>query len=220
MFPLKFFLDSADLEEIRQAVELGVIAGVTTNPSLVAQAGGDFAALLPEIAGLVDGPVSAEVIGTTAAAMVEEALALAAVAPNVVIKIPMTAAGLTAVRTLAGRGIKTNVTLIFSVGQALLAARAGGTYVSPFIGRLDDIGHDGMEVVRDLAGIFVQHGIATEIIAASIRHPRHVIEAAKAGAHIATVPYKVIEQMIRHPLTAQGIERFLSDWQRAGGKNI
>lgn len=217
---MKFFLDSANLEEIRKANELGVIAGVTTNPSLAAQEGGDFAALLPKIAEMVDGPVSAEVIGTTAAAMVSEATALAAAAPNVVIKIPLTAEGLKAVKILAGRGIKTNVTLIFSVSQALLAARAGCAYVSPFIGRLDDISHDGMEVVRDIAGIFSRHGIGAEIIAASIRHPRHVVEAAKAGAHIATVPYKVIEQMIRHPLTEQGLEKFLSDWQRAGGKNI
>ncbi|MGI5838835.1 MAG: fructose-6-phosphate aldolase [bacterium] len=217
---MEFFLDSANLEEIRQATEIGVIAGVTTNPSLVAREDGAFADLLPRIAGVVDGPVSAEVIGTTTETMITEAVRLAAVAPNVVIKIPLTLEGLKAVKILAGRGIKTNVTLIFSVTQALLAARAGGTYVSPFIGRLDDIGHDGMEVVRDTAAIFARHGIAAEIIAASIRHPRHVVEAAKAGAHIATVPFKLIEQMIRHPLTELGLEKFLRDWERSGGKNI
>lgn len=209
---MKFFIDTANVEEIRRANDLGVISGVTTNPSLVAKEGRDFTQVLREIVGIVNGPISAEVISLDAQGMVEEGEKLASIHPNIVIKVPMTAEGLKATKMFAQRGIKTNVTLIFSANQALLAARAGATFVSPFIGRLDDISQDGMHLVREIAQIFRIHGIGTEIIAASIRHPLHVTQAALAGAHIATCPYAVIEKMIKHPLTDQGIERFLADW--------
>jgi len=210
---MKFFLDTANLGEIRRAVRLGVIAGITTNPTLIAKEGLAFHPTVQEICALCPGPVSAEAISLDVPGMLREAHELVALAPNVVVKIPMTANGLEAVAALSQAGIKTNVTLIFSANQALLAARAGATYVSPFVGRLDDISALGMDVVRDIAHIFSLHGLDTEIIAASLRHPQHVHEAAIAGAHIATVPYKVIEQMINHPLTTQGIERFLADWR-------
>lgn len=213
---MNFFLDSASLEEIRTANSWGVIAGVTTNPSLVAKEGGDFKKLLREIVKLVDGPVSAEVLSMDVDGMLREAAELASIATNVVIKVPMTLTGLQVVKQLAKQGIKTNVTLIFSANQALLAARAGGTFVSPFVGRLDDISHDGIQVVRDCAEIFGFHNIDTKIIAASIRHPLHVTESAKAGADYATVPFKVLEQIAKHPLTDIGVERFLSDWKKAG----
>ncbi len=190
-----------------------MICGVTTNPSLIAKEGRDFKEVVTEITGIVDGPISAEVISLESEKMVAEALELAKIHKNIVIKIPMCDEGLKAVKQLAAKGIKTNVTLIFSAVQALLAARAGATFVSPFLGRLDDLGQDGMELIADIAQIFDLHGIDTEIIAASIRHPVHVLEAAKAGAHIATVPYKIIVQMISHPLTTAGIERFLKDWE-------
>lgn len=209
---MKLFIDTANTEEIRKANDLGVICGVTTNPSLIAKEGLVFEEVIKEITSIVDGPISAEVIGLKADKMVEEAIELAKIHPNIVIKLPMTTDGLKATKILSSKGIKTNVTLIFSAGQALLAARAGATYVSPFIGRLDDIGRDGMELVADIAEIFDMHGIATEIIAASVRSPLHVIDAAKVGAHIATVPYNVILQMTKHPLTDNGIERFLKDW--------
>lgn len=210
---MKLFIDTANVDEIKEANDWGVIAGVTTNPSLVAKEGRDFMQVLREICSIVDGPISAEVISTQADGMVEEAEQLAAVHPNVVIKIPMLPEGLKAVKILTQKGIKTNVTLIFSAAQALLAARAGATYVSPFVGRLDDAANEGMQVVRDIADIFLLHDIPTQIIAASIRHPMHVIEAAKAGAHIATVPYKVLQLMFKHPMTDIGIERFLKDWE-------
>jgi len=211
---LRLFLDTANLEEIREAVELGVISGVTTNPSLVAKENGDFAGMIKEISTLIDGPVSAEVLSLSAPEMIREARDLANLHSNVVVKIPITAEGLKAVKVLSAEGIKTNVTLVFSAPQALLAALAGAAYVSPFIGRLDDAGHDGVEVVREMVSIFAQHGLTTEIIAASIRHPRHVVEAALAGADIATVPIKVLRQMITHPLTDLGIQRFLADWSQ------
>ena len=213
---MKFFIDTANLEQIRKAWELGVICGVTTNPSLAAKEEGDFKSLIMAITELVNGPVSAEVVSTEAEGMIQEARSLASWAKNIVVKIPMTAEGLKAVKVLAHEKIKTNVTLIFSANQALLAARAGATYVSPFIGRLDDISHDGMQVVADCAEIFQIHNIPAEIIAASIRHPIHVTDAARAGAHIATVPFALIQQMIKHPLTDAGIVRFMEDWKKAG----
>lgn len=211
---MRFFLDTANLDEIRQAVKLGVVAGVTTNPSLIAKEGREFLPTVKEICSLVTGPVSAEVISLEPEQMVQEARQLAALAPNVVVKVPMCAAGLETVHALTKEGIKTNMTLIFSANQALLAARAGATYVSPFIGRLDDIGNPGMNVVMDIVDVFDIHMINCEVIAASVRHPEHVLQAAKAGADIATVPYKVLQQMMNHPLTSSGIERFLADWQQ------
>ncbi|NLP37315.1 MAG: fructose-6-phosphate aldolase [Firmicutes bacterium] len=212
---MKIFLDTANLQEIEKAMQWGVIDGVTTNPTLVAKEGGDFHALLQEICHLVPGPVSAEVIATEAEAMVEEAKELAAIAPQIVIKIPMTPDGLQAVKTLSGDGIRCNVTLIFSFQQALLAAKAGAAYVSPFLGRLDDIGHDGVDLVADICQAFAHYDLPCEVIAASIRHPQHVMAVAKAQAHIATVPFSVLAKMFHHPLTDLGIERFLADWQKA-----
>ena len=210
---MKIFIDTANVDEIKAANDLGVICGVTTNPSLIAKVGRIFEEVVQEITTIVDGPISAEVISLEADKMVEEALELAKIHKNIVIKIPMTAEGLKAVSRLSKKGIHTNVTLIFSPSQALLAARAGATYVSPFVGRLNDISSDGNKLIGDIASIFDIHGIDTEIIAASIRSPEDVTDAALAGAHIATIPYKVICQMIKHPLTDIGIERFLKDWE-------
>ena len=210
---MKLFVDTANTEEIRKANDLGVICGVTTNPSLIAREGLEFKSVIKEITEIIDGPISAEVISLEAPKMVEEALELVKIHKNIVIKLPMTEEGLKATKQLTAKGIKTNVTLIFSAAQALLAARAGATYVSPFLGRLDDIGTEGMQLVRDIAEIFDIHGIETEIIAASVRSPLHVVDAAKAGAHIATIPYGVIVQMTKHPLTDNGIQRFLKDWE-------
>lgn len=215
---MKLFIDTANVEEIKKANELGVIRGVTTNPSLIAREGRNFKEVVTEICSIVDGPVSAEVISLQAGRMVEEALPLAAIHPNIVIKIPMTTEGLKAVKMLSGKGIRTNVTLIFSANQALLAAAAGASYVSPFVGRLEDIHEDGIQVVADIADIFAAYGIAANIIAASIRNVRQVSLAAAAGAHIATVPYTVIEQMARHPLTDAGIQKFLADWENVKDK--
>ncbi len=215
---MKLFIDSANIEEVRQAADMGIISGVTTNPSLVAREGRDFHQVVMEICQLVDGPVSAEVISLEAEAMVQEAVDIAAWSPNVVVKIPMTVEGLKAVRNLTARGISTNVTLVFSSNQALLAARSGATYVSPFVGRLDDISSDGMSVVAETAAIFDMHDIDTQIIAASIRHPLHVTRAALAGADIATVPYAVLMQMAKHPLTDAGVARFIADWEKARRK--
>lgn len=214
---MKLFIDTANVDEIREANDLGVVCGVTTNPSLIAKEGRNFQEVVTEITSIVDGPISAEVISLEHEKMVEEAKELVKIHKNIVIKIPMCAEGLKATKILTSMGIKTNVTLIFSAPQALLAARAGATYVSPFLGRVDDIGGDGVDLIADIAEIFEIHNIKTEIIAASVRHPVHIVEAAKAGAHIATVPYKVIMQMINHPLTTSGIERFLKDWE--GVKN-
>ncbi len=212
---MKIFIDTANIDEIRKAAALGVISGVTTNPSLIAKEGRSFRAVIEEITAIVDGPISAEVIGLRADDMLAEGRELAAISPNIVIKVPMTAEGLKAVSVFSKEGIRTNVTLIFSASQALLAARAGATYVSPFVGRLDDIGHNGIELIDEINQIFLHHGIETLVIAASIRHTLHVIEAAKAGADIATIPYKIIEQMIEHPLTTSGIEKFLADWEKS-----
>lgn len=210
---MKFFIDTANVDEIREANQMGIICGVTTNPSLVAKEGRDFKQVIKEIVSIVDGPVSGEVKADTCTAedMIKEGSEIAAIHPNMVVKIPMTAEGLKAVKALAAKGIKTNVTLIFSSAQALLAARAGAAYVSPFLGRLDDISASGIELVKDIAEIFMVHNLETKIIAASIRNPIHVIECAKAGADIATVPYKVLLQMINHPLTVLGIEKFQRD---------
>ncbi|MGE5576756.1 MAG: fructose-6-phosphate aldolase [Syntrophothermus sp.] len=215
---MEIFIDTANLDEIRKVAELGVVSGVTTNPSLIAKEGRDFRQTVLEICEIIDGPISAEVVSPDADGMVKEAEELAGWSPNIVIKVPITMEGLKAVKRLSEKGIKTNVTLIFSPNQALLAARAGATYVSPFVGRLDDASHDGMQLVQDIAEIYAIYGIETQIIAASIRHPLHVIEAAKAGADIATIPYKVIEQMVKHPLTDIGIERFLADWAKVPKK--
>lgn len=211
---MKLFIDTANVDEIRRANDLGVICGVTTNPSLIAKEGRDFVEVVKEITQIVDGPISAEIISLEAEGMVREALELCDTIrnPNLVIKIPMCAEGLKATKKLSSMGIKTNVTLIFSTAQALLAAKAGATFVSPFVGRLDDIGDDGVAVVEDIVNIFQNYGIETEIIAASIRTSAHVTAVARAGSDIATVPYKVIESMIGHPMTTSGIDRFLSDW--------
>lgn len=212
---MKIFLDTANLAEIREAATLGIVSGVTTNPSLVAKEKRELSSVIKEISTIVSGPISAEVIATDFEGMLKEARELSTVASNVVVKIPMTAEGLKTVAKLKAEGIKTNVTLIFSANQALLAARAGAAFVSSFVGRLDDIGQDGMELVQQIVAIFAIYGIETEVIAASIRHTMHVTQAAESGAHIATIPYKVIQAMIHHPLTDDGIERFLSDWQKA-----
>ncbi|MCM3718421.1 fructose-6-phosphate aldolase [Fictibacillus phosphorivorans] len=216
---MKFFIDTANIEDIKEAYDLGILSGVTTNPSLVAKEKGvDFHERLKEITNLVPGSVSAEVIGTSYEEMVEEGRELAKIAPNITVKVPMTLDGLKAVKTFSDENIKTNVTLIFNANQALLAARAGATYVSPFLGRLDDIGQDGLELISQVAQIFAIHEIPTEIIAASIRHPVHVTEAAIRGAHIATIPPNVIKGLVKHPLTDQGIEKFLADWEAANKK--
>jgi len=215
---MKLFIDTANVDEIRAANDLGVICGVTTNPSLIAKEGKVFEEVIQDITTIVDGPISAEVVAPDADGMVKEARELAKIHKNIVIKIPITVEGLKAVKILSAEGIHTNVTLIFSASQALLAARAGATYVSPFIGRLDDISDNGMDLIEDIAAIFEIHDIKTEIIAASIRGPQDVTDAAKNGAHIATVPYKVILQMTKHPLTDMGIERFMADWNSAFNK--
>ena len=213
---MRIFLDTANIDQIKEAAKLGVISGVTTNPSLMSkEKPADYEAAVKEICSIIPGPISAEVLVEEAEAMVKQARVISTWAPNVVIKIPATAAGLEATSTLAKEKIKVNFTLCFSLNQALLGALAGAAYISPFVGRLDDIGHDGMELVRDIVDVFEYYGLATEVIAASIRHPLHCMTAAKAGAHIATVPYNVLMQMIRHPLTDIGIARFLNDWQAA-----
>ena len=210
---MKIFIDTANVEEIKKANDMGVISGVTTNPSLIAKEGRDFIEVVKEITTIVDGPISAEVISLESEGMVKEARELAKIHKNIVIKIPMTIEGLKAVKILSAENIKTNVTLIFSATQALLAARAGATYVSPFLGRLDDIGNEGMNLIEEIVEIFSIHDIETEVIAASVRNPIHVIQAARIGAHIATIPYNVIVQMTKHPMTDLGIERFLKDWE-------
>ena len=216
---MKFFVDTANVDEIRKANDMGIICGVTTNPSLIAKEGRDFKQVIAEIASIVDGPISGEVKATTtdAEGMIKEGREIAAIHPNMVVKIPMTVEGLKAVKVLHAEGIKTNVTLIFSAAQALLAARAGATYVSPFLGRLDDISMPGIDLINEITEIFMMHDIQTEIIAASIRNPIHVIDCAKAGADIATVPYKVLEQMTKHPLTDQGIAKFQADYKAVFG---
>ncbi len=217
---MRFFIDTANVEEIRMANEMGIICGVTTNPSLIAKEGRDFKQVIGEIASIVDGPISGEVKATTtdAEGMIKEGREIAAIHPNMVVKIPMTAEGLKAVKVLNAENIPTNVTLVFSAAQALLAARAGAAYVSPFLGRLDDISMPGINLIEDIMEIFQIHGIETEIIAASVRNPIHVIDCARAGADIATVPYKVLVQMTQHPLTDQGIEKFKKDYLAVFGE--
>ena len=217
---MKFFVDTANVEDIKKANDMGVICGVTTNPSLIAKEGRNFAEVIKEITDIVDGPISGEVKATTvdAEGMIKEGREIAAIHPNMVVKIPMTVEGLKAVKVLHAEGINTNVTLVFTSAQALLAARAGASYVSPFLGRLDDISMPGIDLIYDITEIFQMHNIETEIIAASVRNPIHVIDCAKAGADIATVPYKVLEQMTKHPLTDQGIAKFQADYKAVFGE--
>jgi transaldolase len=209
---MKFFLDTANLDEIREAASWGVLDGITTNPSLVSKEGRDFKELIREICKIVDGPVSAEVVSTNKEGMIEEARELAKIHRNVVVKIPLIVEGLKAVKVLSREGIKTNATLCLSANQALLAAKAGATYVSPFIGRLDDISQDGMALIRDIKTIYSNYGFSTQLLTASVRNPIHILEAAKAGSDVATMPFKVLEQIIKHPLTDIGLKRFLDDW--------
>ena len=212
---MRIFLDTANIDQIRQAAKLGIISGVTTNPSLVSKEGlSDYKAVVKEICSIIPGPISAEVLVEGIEPMIEQARQISTWAANIVIKIPATTDGLQVTSSLAKEGIKVNFTLCFSLNQALLGALAGATYVSPFVGRLDDAGHDGMEVVKDIVDVFKSYELTAEVIAASIRHPQHCVTAAKAGAHIATIPYNVLMQMIHHPLTDIGVARFLSDWQR------
>jgi len=215
---MKLYLDTANVEEIKTAARWGVISGVTTNPSLAAKENEDFCKILPSICNIIDGPISAEVVSMDYEGIVKEARELAGVHKNVVIKIPVMPEGLGAVKTLSAEGIRVNVTLVFSVNQALLAARAGAAFISPFLGRLDDIGQTGVDLVRDIVDMIDLHDLDSELIAASIRHPEHVPAVALAGAHIATLPFKVLEQMFKHPLTDIGIEKFLSDWKKTQGK--
>ncbi len=216
---MQIFLDTANIDQIRQGARLGVVSGVTTNPSLVSKEGrADYEAVVKEICSIIPGPVSAEVLVEGAEAMTKEARQIAAWAPNIVIKIPATTEGLEVTSALAKEKIKVNFTLCFSLNQALLGALAGAAYVSPFVGRLDDVGQDGMALVKDIVDVFRYYQLPTQVIAASIRHPEHCLAAAKAGAHIATVPYKVLMQMMQHPLTDVGISRFLSDWQGVAKK--
>jgi len=212
---MKIFIDTAIISEIKEVNELGIIDGVTTNPTLIARSGRKFEEVIKEITGIIDGPISAEVISLESEGMIEEALELDKIHDNIVIKIPMTSEGLKAVKLLTAKGIKTNVTLIFSTNQALLAAKAGATYVSPFLGRVDDTSFYGMDLIEDMMQIFDIYGIKTQVIAASVRSPLHVLEAAKAGADIATIPYKVLQQMIKHPLTDLGVQSFLKDWNES-----
>lgn len=213
---MKFFIDTANIDEIKKANELGMVDGVTTNPSLVAKEGREFKGLIKEICDIVDGPVSAEVVSLDAEGMVKEARELANLADNIVVKIPMLEEGLKAVKTLAQEKINTNVTLCFSPIQALMAAKAGAAYISPFVGRLDDISHIGMELVEEIITIYDNYGFETEVIVASVRNPIHVLDAALMGADIATIPFKVIQQLTKHPLTDIGVEKFLADWKKQG----
>lgn len=213
---MQIFLDTANLAEIREAVALGALDGVTTNPTLIGKEKRPFRPLVEEICQLVEGPVSLEVVATDVEGMLREGRELAKIAPNVVVKCPMTRDGLKALRRLAAEGIKTNQTLVFSPNQALLSAKAGATYVSPFVGRLDDVGHVGMDLVRTILEIYANYGFETKVLAASLRHPTHVIEAALAGAHVATMPFAVFEQLLKHPLTDVGLKKFLDDWAKAG----
>jgi len=213
---MKFFIDTANIDEIKKASKLGMVDGVTTNPTLVSKEGREFKGLIREICELVDGPVSAEVVSVDAEGMVLEARELAGLADNIVVKIPLIEEGLKAVKVLAQEGIETNVTLCFSPVQALMAAKAGAAYISPFVGRLDDIGHRGMELVEQIITIYDSYGFETEVIVASVRNPIHVLDAALMGADIATIPYRVIQQLIKHPLTGIGLDKFLADWKKLG----
>ncbi len=211
---MKLFIDTANIAEIRECVDQGIIDGVTTNPSLVAKSGRKFKDVLVEICQVVKGPVSAEVVSTKADDMMKEAYDYAKIAPNIVIKLPLIAEGLKAVKRCSNEGIKTNVTLCFSPIQALLAAKAGATYISPFVGRLDDIAHNGMDLIRQIVTIYKNYGLKTEVLVASVRHPLHMVEAALCGAHVATVPYNVLQQLLKHPLTDSGLKKFLEDWEK------
>lgn len=211
---MKIFIDTANIKEIKEAYSWGVIDGVTTNPSLVAKEGKDFREVIEEICSIVDGPISAEAVSMDAEGMIKEARELSGIHKNIVVKIPMTSEGLKAVKRVSSEGIKTNMTLIFSPNQALLAAKAGATYVSPFVGRLDDISHVGMDLVGQIVEIFDNYAFDTEVIVASIRNPLHVVEAAMMGAHVATIPFGVLQQMLKHPLTEAGIKKFLEDWKK------
>ena len=211
---MKFFLDTANVNEIREAASMGVLDGVTTNPSLVAKEGRDFVEALKEITTIVDGPISAEVVSTTYEAMLDEAMPLAKIHPNIVIKVPLIKDGLRACKTLRERDVPVNVTLCFSANQALVAAKAGATFISPFIGRVDDAGQIGMDIIQQIRTIYDNYGFDTQVLAASLRHPIHVLECAMAGADVATMPYKVFEQLIKHPLTDVGLANFLKDWEK------
>ncbi len=213
---MEFFIDTADVAEIREAQSMGVLDGVTTNPSLVAKTGRPFREVLEEICSIVDGPISAEVVATDAAGMITEGMRLAEIHSNITVKLPITVDGIKACKALSGRDIKTNLTLCFSANQALLAAKAGATFVSPFVGRLDDIGQDGMELIDDIVTLYRNYGYATKVLVASIRHPEHVHAAALLGAHVATIPFAVIRKLAAHPLTDKGLAAFLADWQRTG----
>lgn len=214
---MKFFIDTANIGEIKEAARMGVLDGVTTNPSLVAKEGKDFRKLLDEICAIVDGPISAEVVSTDFNGIMKEGRDLAKIHKNIVVKVPLIKEGLKAVKALKGEGIRTNVTLCFSPNQALLAAKAGATFISPFIGRLDDISHNGMDLIRQIMTIYRNYAFETEVLVASVRHPLHVVEAAMIGAHICTMPFKVIDQLIKHPLTDIGLEKFLADWHKSQG---
>jgi transaldolase len=213
---MKFFIDTANVNEIREARNMGMVDGVTTNPTLIAKEGRDFREIITEICDIVDGPISAEVISLETEGMIGEARDLAKIHKNIVVKIPMTINGMKAVRTLSAEGIGTNVTLVFSPLQALMAAKAGATYVSPFVGRLDDLSQEGMSLVEQILTMYTNYGFETEVIVASVRHPLHVLSAAMMGAHIATIPFKVLDKLAAHPMTDKGIEAFLSDWDKAG----
>jgi len=215
---MKIFIDTANIEEIRTASSWGIIDGVTTNPTLIAKEGKNFLSVVKEITGIVDGPISAEAMSKDAGGIIEEGRKLSRIHRNINVKVPITPEGLKATKVLSSEGVKVNMTLVFSTNQALLAAKAGASFVSPFIGRLDDISHNGSDVLYEMVEVFKKYGFKTEIIAASIRHPLHVVEAALAGVHIATVPFKVIELMVKHPLTDKGIERFLADWEKVRNK--
>ncbi len=214
---MKFFIDTANVKEIRDAASLGILDGVTTNPSLVAKEGKDFHGVLREIVSIVNGPISAEVTSTNKEEMLDQGRELARIHPNIVVKVPLTLEGLQCCKIFRSEGIKVNVTLCFSPSQALLAAKAGATYISPFVGRLDDISHDGMELIGQIRTIYDNYGFETEILAASLRHPRHIVESALAGADVVTMPYKVVTQLLKHPLTDIGQDRFLADWKKLSG---
>jgi len=211
---MKIFIDTADLDEIREAASWGIVDGVTTNPSLIAKTGRDFRSVVQEICEIVDGPISAECVETEAAKMIPEAQQIAKIHPNIIVKVPLTTDGLKTVKAVSSEGIKTNVTLCFSAAQGLLAAKAGATYISPFVGRLDDIAHVGMEIIEELVTIYSLHGYATQVLTASIRNPRHVVDAAMLGSHVATIPFNVLSQLVKHPLTDIGLQKFLADWEK------
>ena len=211
---MKFFIDTANIDEIKEANSMGLLDGVTTNPSLVAKEGGNFLELLNEIVKIVDGPISAEVVSTDFEGMMEEAHSLAKIHKNIVIKVPLIMEGIKAVKALSEEGIKTNVTLCFSASQAILAAKAGATYISPFVGRLDDISHSGMQLIEQIVTIYDNYDFNTQVLVASIRHPLHLVEAAEIGAHVATIPFNVITKLFKHPLTDSGLAKFLSDWEK------